>query len=105
MTDDEYREQARASLERFSRTGIDESYWTAFADSLHYVSGGVDDHEGLRPPRGWQGGEGHGVYSLSTRASFFPVIVDNMGKTGLNDQPGFTRVVIEKPFGHDLESA
>src|ERR1041384_1405234 len=51
MADDEYREQARASLERFSRTGIDESYWTAFADSLHYVSGGFDDRGAFRALR------------------------------------------------------
>ncbi len=112
MTDDEYREQARASLEQFSRTRIDESYWTAFADSLHYVSGGFDDPEayralGERLARidAGHGTEGNRVYYLSTPASFFPVIVDHMGQTGLNDQPGFTRVVIEKPFGHDLESA
>jgi glucose-6-phosphate 1-dehydrogenase len=112
MTDDEYREQARASLERFSRTGIDESYWTAFADSLHYVSGAFDDQEAFRALGerlaridAGHGTEGNRVYYLSTPASFFPVIVDNMGQTGLNDPAGFARVVIEKPFGHDLESA
>jgi glucose-6-phosphate 1-dehydrogenase len=112
MTDDEYREQARASLERFSRTQIDESYWTAFADSLHYVSGSFDDPEAFRALGerlaridAGHGTEGNRVYYLSTPASFFPVIVDNMGQTGLNDPPGFARVVIEKPFGHDLKSA
>ena len=50
MSDDEdFASEARASLERFSRTPIDESYWTAFADSLHYQSGGFDDPE--RVPR------------------------------------------------------
>jgi len=112
MTDDEYREQARASLERFSRTRIDESYWTAFADSLHYVSGGFDDQDGFRALGerlsridAGHGTEGNRVFYLSTPASFFPVIVSNMGAAGLNDPPGFARVVIEKPFGHDLTTA
>jgi glucose-6-phosphate 1-dehydrogenase len=112
MSDDEYREQARASLERFSRTRIDESYWTAFADSLHYQSGGFDDQDAFRALGerlsridAGHGTEGNRVFYLSTPASFFPVIVNNMGAAGLNDPPGFARVVIEKPFGHDLTTA
>jgi glucose-6-phosphate 1-dehydrogenase len=112
MSDDDYREQARASLERFSRTRIDESYWTAFADSLHYVSGGFDDGDayralGERLARidAGHGTEGNRVFYLSTPASFFPVIVNHMGAAGLNEPPGFARVVIEKPFGHDLTTA
>ena len=48
MSDDDYRELARTSLERFSRTPIDEAYWTAFADALHYQSGGFDDVDHFR---------------------------------------------------------
>src|SRR5205823_2871443 len=45
------------------------------------------------------------VFYLSTPASFFPVIVNHMGEAGLNRPAGFARVVIEKPFGHDLRTA
>ena len=45
------------------------------------------------------------MFYLSTPSSFFPVIVRRMGAANLNNPPGFVRVVIEKPFGHDLESA
>jgi glucose-6-phosphate 1-dehydrogenase len=51
------------------------------------------------------GTEGNRVYYLSTPSSFFPVIVQGMGAARLNKPPGFARVVIEKPFGHDLGSA
>ncbi len=51
------------------------------------------------------GTEGNRVYYLSTPSKFFPVIVQRMGAAKLNKPPGFARVVIEKPFGHDLHSA
>ncbi|MDX6534513.1 MAG: glucose-6-phosphate 1-dehydrogenase, partial [Gaiellales bacterium] len=45
------------------------------------------------------------VFYLSTPASFFPVIVSRLGAAKLNRPASLVRVVIEKPFGHDLESA
>jgi glucose-6-phosphate 1-dehydrogenase len=112
MSDHDWRELARQSVEKYSRTKIDEHYWTAFAESLHYHSGGFDDPEHFRELGQTleridteHGTEGNRVFYLSTPSSFFPVIVRHMGEAGLNDPPGFARVVIEKPFGHDLQSA
>ena len=112
MSDHEWRELARSSVEKYSRTAIDEPYWAAFAESLHYHSGGFDDAEHFRElgqtlerVDAEHGTEGNRVFYLSTPSSFFPVIVSHMGEAGLNDPPGFARVVIEKPFGHDLQSA
>jgi glucose-6-phosphate 1-dehydrogenase len=112
MSDEAFREQARQSVERFSRTAIDEDYWSAFADCLHYQTGGFDDvdhfralGEKLARVDAGHGTEGNRVFYLSTPASFFPVIVSHMGESGLHKPPGFARVVIEKPFGHDLESS
>src|SRR5207244_8855105 len=45
------------------------------------------------------------VVYLSAPASFFPVIVGGLGGAKLNRPAALVRVVIEKPFGHDLESA
>ena len=79
MSDDDYREQARASLERFSRTPIDEHYWTAFADSLHYVSGGFDDVDHFRALGERAGADrqgprhgGNRVFYLSTPRELLP---------------------------------
>ena len=49
------------------------------------------------------GGGSHHVFYLSTPSSFFPVIVRRMGNAKLNRGPGGVRIVIEKPFGHDLQ--
>jgi glucose-6-phosphate 1-dehydrogenase len=112
MTDDQYRAFARAAIESHSRTPIDEHFWPAFASRLHYHAGGFDDDahfhalaETLEQVDAEHGTEGNRVYYLSTPSSFFPVIVQRMGAARLNRPPGSVRVVIEKPFGHDLQSA
>ena len=51
------------------------------------------------------GGGSHHVFYLSTPSSFFPVIVRRMGNAKLNRGAAGVRIVIEKPFGHDLQSA
>ena len=112
MTDDQYRNFCRAAIESHSRTPIDEHYWPAFAAMLRYHAGGFDDDaefhalgETLERVDAEHGTEGNRVYYLSTPAKFFPVIVQRMGAAKLNRPPGFARVVIEKPFGHDLASS
>ena len=112
MTDEEYRNFCRAAIEVHSRTPIDEHYWPVFAAMLRYQPGGFDDDaqfaalgELLEQVDAEAGTEGNRVYYLSTPSKFFPVILQRMGATKLNRPHGFARVVIEKPFGHDLESS
>jgi glucose-6-phosphate 1-dehydrogenase len=112
MTDEQFRAFARAAIESHSRTPIDEHFWPAFASLLRYHVGGFDDDahfhalaETLEKVDAEHGTEGNRVYYLSTPASFFPMIVQRMGAARLNRPPGSVRLVIEKPFGHDLQSA
>jgi glucose-6-phosphate 1-dehydrogenase len=112
MTDDEFRNFARAAIESHSRTPVDDHFWPAFASMLRYHCGGFDDDahfhalsDLLEQVDAEQGTEGNRVYYLSTPSSFFPVIIQRMGAARLNRPSGFARVVIEKPFGHDLQSA
>ena len=52
------------------------------------------------------GTAGNRIFYLSTPPNVFENIISNLGAAGLaREDKGFTRVVIEKPFGHDLESA
>ena len=111
MDNDAFREYARTAVEKFSRTPVDDHLWRAFAESLHYQSGSFDEEgfkvlgDRLEAIDAAHGTGANRVYYLSTPASFFPVIVQAMGATKLNKPGGFARVVIEKPFGHDLGSA
>jgi len=49
--------------------------------------------------------EGNRMFYLAMAPQFFGVIANNLANNGLKDSHGWTRLVIEKPFGHDLESA
>lgn len=109
--DDAFRTHARRSVEDFSRTGIDTGAWKAFADSLSFVRGRFEDEEGVRRlaerleradrESGTNGGR---LFYLATPPSAFPVIAEGLGRVGQGDSSR-TRIVIEKPFGHDLQSA
>ena len=111
LSDDEFQSFAREAVERFSRTSVDAGVWAAFAKLLHYSRGGFDQ-AGLtelgsvleQVDRDRRTARNR-VFYLSTPSSFFPQIVSGMRETGLNRPGGFVRVVIEKPFGHDLASS
>ncbi len=108
-----FRDHARGSVEEFSRTGLDPAVWERFEPALHFVSGKFDDPSGIaalcsRLTRfdGARGTENSRLYYLATPPSAFPVIVNRLGRSpGGPGRADRTRIVIEKPFGHDLESA
>jgi glucose-6-phosphate 1-dehydrogenase len=108
-TEDEFRAHARRAIEEFSRSSIDEEVWKPFSDSLHYLAGPFDDencfaplHDRLVQLDQMCGTEGRRLYYCATPPSGFPLIVSRLGECG--PQEG-TRIVFEKPFGHDLASA
>jgi glucose-6-phosphate 1-dehydrogenase len=112
MGDEGFRRFAKAAIEAHSRTEMDERFWPGFASMLHYHAGGFDDvkhfHELAKTLERIDtdlGGGAHRVFYLSTPSSFFPVIVGRLGAAKLNRPAPLVRVVIEKPFGHDLASA
>jgi glucose-6-phosphate 1-dehydrogenase len=109
--DERFRAHARKAVEDHSRTEVDADAWKAFADSLTYVQGSFEDQEGLRrleerlERADRESGTGGGrLYYLATPPSAFPVIVQRLGRAGPGERDR-TRIVIEKPFGHDLQSA
>jgi glucose-6-phosphate 1-dehydrogenase len=114
--DEELRGEYRASLEKFSRVlPLDEAAWRSFASRIRYQRcdfadpAGFDklakaleaiDHEQHTP--------GNHLYYLATQPSAFAEIVGQLGRVGLDHERhegGWRRIVIEKPFGHDLQSA
>jgi glucose-6-phosphate 1-dehydrogenase len=112
MDDDGFRNFAQEAIRSHSRTRLNDQYWPGFARLLHYQTGAFDQREHFEALATRLGriDEGHGtegsrVFYFSTPPSTFPLILQQMGATGLNQPSGFARVVIEKPFGHDLASA
>jgi glucose-6-phosphate 1-dehydrogenase len=81
---------------------------------IRYVAGDADDpatytelSKVLDSCDAVHGTAGNRLYYLSTIPQLFPVIVEHLGAAGLGEEPPgtFRRLVIEKPFGHDLQSA
>lgn len=89
--------------------------WKRFQDKLHYVQGAYDQPEGfcdlnskLSHIEDQLQCHGNRVFHISTPPSVFDTISHQLGSSGMAscNQDGLcTRIVIEKPFGHDLNSA
>jgi glucose-6-phosphate 1-dehydrogenase len=107
-SDDDLRQHAREAIEaRFEQRGegeINEEVFKKFADSLTYVQGDygdVDTYRRLKQACDSPAFE-HPVFYLEIPPSLFAGVIQQLGSAGLTTG---ARVVIEKPFGHDLQSA
>ena len=116
MSDDDFRELMRKSIEEFSRSGPPtEPLWSDFAKHLSYVSGTFEDAQGFARLRERLeqndrelGTGGNRLYYLSTPPTVFAQIVDQLDAAGLGPREhkgGWSRIIVEKPFGTDLDSA
>ncbi len=114
-TDASWREELRAALEQFSRTKpVDEAVWQKFSQHIFYCQGDLEDagsYQKLEQQLSGFGSEPlrHNLlFYLATQPSQFGQVVEKLHQAGLlqrEAEHGWQRIVIEKPFGHDLESA
>ncbi|MCA1840583.1 MAG: glucose-6-phosphate dehydrogenase [Actinomycetota bacterium] len=109
LSDDEFLTKMHDAIKANSRTGIDEKRWAEFSRCVHYVSGEYGDADGLAELIPFLhkadqelGPDGQHLFYCATPPDAFPLIVEGLGALGLAKN---SRIVIEKPFGHDLESA
>jgi len=116
MSDDAFRDCAREAIEEFSRRELDDEVWGRVARHTSYVAGGYDEPAAFERLAGHidtiergLGRELQRLCYISTPPSVFPSIIEHLGGSGLaskhQGQPHATKVVIEKPFGRDLDSA
>ena len=113
---DTFRAEFRGALEKYSRVlPLDEMAWKSFSERVEYAQLNFDEPAGfdrlakhldeLDKERGTRGNR---LFYLATQPSQFSVIIAQLGRVGLDHERhdgGWRRVVIEKPFGHDLVSA
>src|SRR5262245_38579788 len=113
--DDNFRAQMREGCSKYARKRpIDDQLWESFVQGVFYHEGSFYDIEAFKSLKTRleeidkiRGIPGNRVFYLSTPPSSYPVIIQNLGAAGLvgeGDHP-FARVIIEKPFGTDLETA
>jgi glucose-6-phosphate 1-dehydrogenase len=112
LSDEDFRRTARAGIEQFSKNGgVPDAQWQDFARRLHYLSAQFDEpasYEALRERLTALDGGGNRIFYLATPPELFKTIISQLGAAKLHHrqhQPGFVRLVIEKPFGTDLETA
>ncbi len=115
-SDESYRAEMRASMEKHARVQpIDEEAWQSFTERMCYERLDFTDSAGfdalahrLDAFDRERGTRGNRLFYLATQPSAFGEIVTQLGRVGLDHERhdgGWRRIVIEKPFGHDLESA
>lgn len=93
-------ERARQSLQEHG--GVDEAAFAKLAKQMRYLSGDYGKEETYQRLREALGGAQHPLHYLAIPPSMFAPVVEGLGKSGCANG---ARVVIEKPFGHDLQSA
>jgi glucose-6-phosphate 1-dehydrogenase len=92
---------------------LSDSLWEGFSQNIEYLPGGFDEPQAyerlaarLREIDKKKGTLHNRIFYLSTPPNVFETIIANLGQSGLNSEAkGFARIVLEKPFGRDLESA
>ena len=124
LSDERFRELMQASIDdHYGQEVVDGAACARLLEAPRYVQGQFDDPEGYRrlaaklAELDGRGG-GNRMFYLATPPSLFDVIVRQLGASGLarrgaydsahsagDPVPGWTRLVIEKPFGRDLETA
>jgi glucose-6-phosphate 1-dehydrogenase len=113
--DGDFEEVAKLAAKEHARTDWNEEVWARLSGDIKFVAGSFDDDEAfdslaatLDELRSSHGIKGNAAFYLSIPPSMFPVVLKQMERTKMADNAvsgGWRRVVVEKPFGHDLSSA
>lgn len=117
-TDQQFREEMKSAVNDFSHTKpVNEPLWNTFSEQLFYHQSEFHEDEGYESLKVQLdeidkklGTRGNRVFYLSTPPSYFPLIVEKLSEHNLiydvaNETEKWSRVIIEKPFGEDLNSA
>jgi len=110
FSEDQFRAHLEEGLKKFASYEFNEDEWKAFAANVFYQQGRYTDLADFKKLgsflKNWETTAGNRMYYMATPPGVFPNIIDLLGLTGqLEENNGWRRVVIEKPFGTDLESA
>ena len=109
LTVEEFHQRARDAVGEFGRCEVTDEEWAEFSKRLSYVSGEFDSEmameklrEHLQATDRDQGTNGGRFYYCATPPDAYALIVKRLAESKMHRD---ARIVIEKPFGHDLETA
>jgi glucose-6-phosphate 1-dehydrogenase len=108
--DETYRADMKDAVQKYARDEFREDIWNELAENMHYVATDFSDEGGeerlerlVEKLDAEQELGGNRVYYLAVPPVAFPTIVEALGTR--KSAKGWTRLIVEKPFGHDLASA
>lgn len=113
MSRKKYREHLHEGVTNFSRYGSSEKdKWSQFASKINYRSADFNDRGAFKDIAGilseydekWKT-KANKIFYLAIPPSMIKVVAEQLGRAGLADDRQHNRIVIEKPFGFDYESA
>ncbi|WP_315673780.1 glucose-6-phosphate dehydrogenase [Clostridium sp. 19966] len=112
-TEEEYRNQVKESITKYSRFKLDEEVWSKMREKLHYVKFNFSDDDGYTALKKLLEGfdakyntGGNRIYYLAVSPEYFAVIADKLDQHQMALEDGkIRRIVIEKPFGRDIRTA
>ena len=113
LSDEAFTKQIFQGVEAYARfhPGLCER-WPLFEGRVSYLAGSYDDPETylrlaerLAALDAEAGTGANRLFYLATPPNLYPLIVEQLGLSGLSQSEGWTRIIIEKPFGRDLQSA
>jgi glucose-6-phosphate 1-dehydrogenase len=99
---------AKEAARKGARTPFQEEVWQRLSGNLKFINGSFDDDAALDSLRDTHGINGNAAFYLSIPPSQFPVVLKQMQRNQMADNEangGWRRVVVEKPFGNDLQSS
>ena len=109
-----FRKDLEQELPKYSQSNIDPKIWSWFAERIYYVKGDFQDPEAYKRLQQQiaaadkqHNTQGNKFFYLAVAPRFFSTIVKQLGQVGLTKEENghWARVIVEKPFGHDVQSA
>src|SRR3984957_19664474 len=113
LSDDDFRKRVHDDIKAYCGTCTEDAVWESFIKRFYYFTGDFTDNSLFPKLKDYldkidkeHSAHQNFFYYLATAPSFFGPIVEQLAANGLMQQSGhWRRVIIERPFGHDLESA
>jgi len=109
-SDEDFRDRMKEAVQQFSRDEFRDDVWDTLTDGMRYIAADFSDHEQLdrmaammREVDEQRGTAGNRVFYLAIPPSAIELIVREIGAH--SRAMGWRRLIVEKPFGHDLASA
>lgn len=111
-TDEEYKNHLKEGIDNFSRNKGNEEKWKEFAQNISYIKMDVnekshyDNLSAMASEKAKEAGSKLNIiFYMAVAPQLVPIIVKQLGKLEMCHDTQNTRIVVEKPFGHDLQSA